>query len=338
MASESVLIQAALGESLLSSVQQSAALYLDTGLAPPDDPDSLCSTHWLPLAPGSWPECAKAAHAPRHAIELGVEEVVRAAAKQSAVLRGSAISGVEWWLQEQWPEDKPKEHHTDVVIGRDAARDEQRAHDDPHQGATFVHRHPLCSSVTYLSSTGGPTAVFCQVCPRGGPPEPTFPTTVELGFPSPGSLLLFRGELLHCVLHTPPEPLGLPLTEQAPRRTLLVNFWVDRPPGAVDVPLPSLPAVESTPRVLDCKGESPGLQARAPESTVLALHRPFTSHLEQWSLQRLPPDVHRTLCDQTSDSRRFRSQRLVVLHYTEADNPKTAADTQASWWQLPEAG
>ena len=55
-----------------------------------------------------------------------------------------------------------------------------------------------------------------------------------------GTLLLFLGDLLHCVLHPPPPPLASAPTEAAPRRTLLVNIWPCRPRGAAHIPLPPL--------------------------------------------------------------------------------------------------
>ena len=213
-------------EPLLSQVQLAASNYLDEDMTPPDDPTALCSTHWLPLADASWPESPHAAHAPRHALEAAVEEVARAAASaRLPSMRGAAVAGLEWWLQEQWPDDAPKEHHTDKVLGISSSG---------VAGEAGAPLHPLLSSVTYLSSTGGPTAVFAQRCPlvsdlptrtrtrtlkpsphphshpnpdpnpnpdpspspspspnpnpdQGEPPCPRLPSSVALGFPSPGA-------------------------------------------------------------------------------------------------------------------------------------------------------
>ena len=144
-------------EPLLSQVQLAASNYLDEDMTPPDDPTALCSTHWLPLAAASWPESPRAAHAPRHALEAAVVEVARAAASaRLPSMRGAAVAGLEWWLQEQWPDDAPKEHHTDKVLGISSSG---------VAGEAGAPLHPLLSSVTYLSSTGGPTAVFAQRCP-----------------------------------------------------------------------------------------------------------------------------------------------------------------------------
>ena len=172
-------------EPLLSETQRAASHYLDTGMAPPDDPTALCSTHWLPLAAGSWPASPTALHAPRHAIEAAVMAVARAAALARPSMHDAAVTGVEWWLQEQWPEDAPKEHHTDKVLAisprsrrddgelaagdagelaGDAARDGEAAPLHPLLSTVTAPLHPLLSTVTYLSTTGGPTAVFEQRC------------------------------------------------------------------------------------------------------------------------------------------------------------------------------
>ena len=152
-----VVARQVLVEPLLSQVQLAASNYLDEDMTPPDDPTALCSTHWLPLAAASWPESPRAAHAPRHALEAAVVEVARAAASaRLPSMRGAAVAGLEWWLQEQWPDDAPKEHHTDKVLGISSSG---------VAGEAGAPLHPLLSSVTYLSSTGGPTAIFAQRCP-----------------------------------------------------------------------------------------------------------------------------------------------------------------------------
>ena len=161
-------------EPLLSETQRAASHYLDTGMAPPDDPTALCSTHWLPLAAGSWPASPTALHAPRHAIEAAVMAVARAAALARPSMHDAAVTGVEWWLQEQWPEDAPKEYHTDKVLaisprsrrddGELAAGDAGELAGDAARDGEAAPLHPLLSTVTYLSTTGGPTAVFEQRC------------------------------------------------------------------------------------------------------------------------------------------------------------------------------
>ena len=105
-----------------------------------------------------------------------------------------------------------------------------------------VEAHPLVSSVLYLSDHGGPTAVFDQTleqagqcgarddAPTGAVPRPDAAAQVLVCAPERGRLLLFDGRLLHAVLHRPGGVAhGL-------RRTLLVNWWADRPPGVADAP------------------------------------------------------------------------------------------------------
>ena len=96
-----------------------------------------------------------------------------------------------------------------------------------------------------------------------------------------GTLLLFLGDLLHCVLHPPPPPLASAPTEAAPRRTLLVNIWPCRPRGAAHIPLPPLPPLapltHTTPRppphpgraaMSAADGVSTGTIGRTPDATA----------------------------------------------------------------------
>ncbi len=121
------------------------------------------------------------------------------------------MAGVEWWAQEQWGDDEPKELHTDKDV--EATPD-----------GAFVSRHPLCSSVLYLGPTpaeaaatagapsGGPTVVFGQA-KRGalGALEPPRPRRVALAFPRANHLLLFGGA------PRPPSPPVVRATTRRPR-------------------------------------------------------------------------------------------------------------------------
>lgn len=273
----------------LHGVQTAAAMYLDQGLAPPDAPEALCTTHWLPLASGSWPNAPAPARPPRHALEAAVLAVVATAASVTLPpLQGISVGGAEWWLQEQWPDDAPKEHHTDKAVAL-AASDQDDGVCAPIGSSV---QHPLISSVLYLSVSGGPTAVFGQrgnggsIAPYGdaagpSPPSEPLPGCAALAFPTPGSLLYFQGDLLHCVLHTPPAPLGVAPTESEPRRTLLINFWATRPPGASDVPLP-LPPWPGVGNTLSTVGA-------LCEPRLLQVDAPFARDASSWRQQHLPP-------------------------------------------------
>ena len=220
---------------MTAAVLSAAAHYLDQGLAPPDVPDAFCNTHWMPLVPESWPACPQSAHAPRHALEAAVLAVACAAAQSDIpLLRDARIVGLEWWLQEQWADDLPKEWHTDKAVGRVGVSD--------GVDGGIITRRPLLSSVLYLCDCGGPTAV---VASRAESLEATVdeakgaPLGLSVAFPSCRSLLLFDGSLLHAVLHTPDAPLGRRPSDVQPRRTFLVNFWVDSPPPGAYPPVQS---------------------------------------------------------------------------------------------------
>jgi hypothetical protein len=270
------LVHDALPQAELERTAAAAAAYLDSGISPPDVPDALCSTHWMPLD----------GRPARHSLEAAVLAVGRVAlAAELPPLRARAVSGLEWWLQEQWPDDSPKEMHTDVSVGLAPSGD-------------AVSAHPLASSVTYLTGTGGPTAVFDQcptedgtenwALPSGSALQPATPARVALGLPSRGAMLLFVGNLFHGVLHTPPLPLAAAPTEVVPRRTLLVNFWGDHPPGAVDAPLPQLEA--SHVRTLPT-AEVEAAQQMAPQLPLRFPSTAFAGHSEHWRQQVLPPEI-----------------------------------------------
>ena len=289
---------------LSSNVLAAAASFLDNGLSPPDVPDALCSTHWLPLAPKTWPCDGIDPRRPlRHALEAAVLRVASAASRADLpLLRGRTIVGLEWWLQEQWPGDLAKEWHTDKAVGKvrhNKAATKANACVDISDSAVddegVVTRHPLVSSVLYLCDCGGPTAVFgsqtasidemMMMASSSAAADAAGAITVSLGFPTKGSLLLFDGALLHGVLQTPPPPLGCEPTEEAPRRTLLVNFWVDDcPPGAIDAPLPTLPVFEED----EEEEATVGTKPRCAAGCLQRLEAPFERDAERWLSQRLP--------------------------------------------------
>uniref|UniRef100_A0A7S3AEW8 Uncharacterized protein n=1 Tax=Haptolina ericina TaxID=156174 RepID=A0A7S3AEW8_9EUKA len=278
---------------LVTETTKSVSSYLSDELCPPDVEGALCSTHWLPIE-----------HLPQHTLEASVvavgETIIRLASVQDVV-------GFEWWLQEQWPGDLPKELHTDadVSIGSSQAS----------------VRYPLMSSVLYLSETGGPTAVFDQRS-VGGVLEPISPSAVALAFPRPGSLLMFDGSLLHCVLH-PPSLLATMPTEMKPRRTLLVNLWARKPEGATHVPLEMpapAPAWDGLRERLHGVRPGLGLAERSPMMPQVRTHltleiRVPVTHAEDaesWAAQRMPGH----LVDRMAEARGEPVMpKLVVIRY-----------------------
>lgn len=281
--------QDVLDPALLRAVQAAAAAYLDG----PPVPDSmsrrtLCSTHWVPLQEES------AAH---HAIEQA------AALLFALILRGDSLLspdqaadlvGGEWWLQEQGGDDFPKEFHTDqdlyVVESADGS-------------ICSSSSHPTLSSVLYLGDVGGATAVFSQRrraadeasgCSALVPEEPA---RAVLSFPRKNQLLVFRGDLLHGVMHPMLPPRGVPPTDDAPRLTLLINFWSRRPSGA-HAPHPPLPPPHP---IAGGSGEL-GKDARAGmggprlvEIVEIVCGVSFDSDASFWREQRVPPAVESTL-------------------------------------------
>lgn len=119
-------------------------------------------------------------------------------------------------LKHQDSDDAPKGFHTDCDLVR-----------HPDGGEVDVV-YPIGSSVLYLGSEGGPTAIFGQRPRPGGGLEPTLPQSVAVSFPVPNQYLWFGGDLYHAVLH-PRIPLGT-----STRYTLLMNFWGYRTPATPD--------------------------------------------------------------------------------------------------------
>lgn len=300
-----VLLSSVLDADELRDTQRAAAAYLDGEMAPPDVPGSLCSTHWLPIGPGSADQLIPAFQ-PRHALEAAVAAVAAAAiASRSPRLGSAVIVGLEWWLQEQWPGDLPKELHTDKAAWL--------------EGDALMNAHPLVSSVLYLSDTGGPTAAFDARRAESGELQPRLPASVALAFPTPGALFLFDGDAVHCVCH-PQPPLCAEPTEPQPRRTLLVNFWTRSPPGATDAPLPQLSCcppwvAASAPRA-----------ALAPTLTV-PTGTDFCADTTSWREQQVPPAIR----DELLSVHRRGAPRLVLCAYDASQQGLDGLTGGADW-------
>ena len=255
--------------SLLAAVVQAVNVYLDSE-QPPLLPDSmhttLCATHWAPLT-----DEEPAAH-PIEQLVAALYRLIRRGASPLHADEAAGLAGGEWWVQEQALDDCPKEFHTDQDLCLLPGRD----------GVQSSVAHPALSSVFYLDGIGGATAVFAQrrcVVARGvSTLEPPLPPHAALAFPTPNQLLLFRGDLLHGVLQPLGTARGPRPTDEAPRRTVLVNFWNGRP-SAAHAPAPPLPP----PHAAD---------ERRPASPSCAdfVQLPASSSFEaeRWREQRLP--------------------------------------------------
>lgn len=61
-------------------------------------------------------------------------------------------------------------------------------------------KHPLVSTVTYLTSDGAPTVILQQTTPDGNKDIPTIPGEGWISFPMKNVHITFSGELQHGVL------------------------------------------------------------------------------------------------------------------------------------------
>jgi len=274
-----VLLQGVLGDELLGAAQRAVASLLqeegEGAECGDDDPLSLCSTWWVPLAHGErGPELARPA---RHVVEQVIGHLCGLPLVAAAVGGNAPLLGAEWWLQEQCPGDAPKELHTDKDVLL-----EQPPDGTPARARTM---HPRCSSVLYLSETGGPTAVFDQRKAEGRLVPPV-PTAVHVASPQPGRFLMFDGRLLHGVLH-PLVPMQEP-TEESPRRTLLVNWWAEVPAAASPAAPRALPPELAGP-VSGC----PEAAATAVRPEVVGRACAFEHDAPQWRRQLAPPGLAR---------------------------------------------
>jgi hypothetical protein len=137
--------------------------------------------------------------------------------------------GAEWWVQ--------------VIDGNGG---EISFHYDKDEGLASQHlkmRHPLLSTVTYLTGHGSPTVVFNQTSPDGNVNDPALPTHGIMSYPVANRHLVFRGDLNHGVVGSLDESIQTGSNDEcasdtegninqvckAPRSekrvTLLINWW-----------------------------------------------------------------------------------------------------------------
>lgn len=126
-------------------------------------------TFWLP---------AQNMKEPRFWIEWAVAHLQKyACAKMELTSCADELAGAEWWFQ-----TKP----SDIGIG---------FHYDKDEALASIHgrmRHPLLSTVTYLTNSGGPTLVFDMITPDGNSNIPPIPENGFVSFPKSGRHIVFR--------------------------------------------------------------------------------------------------------------------------------------------------
>eukprot|EP00873_Tetraselmis_striata_P046114 jgi/Tetstr1/466378/TSEL_010907.t1 len=284
---------------LLRRLQHDVGKVLASNHVPLANPSSLTfGTYW-------WDAAASAAAPPRNAIEEAIAAMVHHVLP--GVLDVAAMAGAEWWLQDTDSEDEPKEFHTDCDI---------QVQDD----GSSLRRHPCVSSVFYLDAVGGGTLIAGQVKGVEGGLKPPLPRDLAVAFPHPNQLLLFRGNLLHAVLH-PQE--GFPTGVD--RRTLLVNWWPTRPAGPADLPAAfCFPTGASSPR--DTAGGALR-EPRAVEFRALQVDQPFAAHMAEWAKQRLPVEVSAWVGDGSDAG----YPMPIFLRYTEDEAGAVAAWRGRDW-------
>ena len=144
--------------------------------------------------------------------------------------------------------------------------------------------------------------------------QPALPQRVALGFAKPNQLLVFSGDLLHCVCHAPPG--FAPATDDAPRRTLLMNWWARRPAGAVreGVPRSLLPSSVEAPAAAMQQVAAPKTSAAVRVSAACS----FEDHVAEWRRQVVPTGLLRSLPPSTTFA--------WVAYPDEAARPRGAQD------------
>jgi hypothetical protein len=124
---------------------------------------------------------------PRNAIEVGVQ-ALRNSAAVSSKLAGHAVAGCEWWVQYRPRTGQGMGLHLDADVG---LFESERNADGQFNGPLAT---AFISSVTYMTSRGGPTIILDQYFEDNTKPVPAEPTEGELIYPRANVLLMFNGE------------------------------------------------------------------------------------------------------------------------------------------------
>eukprot|EP00457_Paulinella_chromatophora_P008591 gb/GEZN01008630.1/.p1 GENE.gb/GEZN01008630.1/~~gb/GEZN01008630.1/.p1 ORF type:complete len:396 (+),score=56.36 gb/GEZN01008630.1/:106-1293(+) len=209
-------------------------------------------TFWCPLAGlgNSPPSLALA----RNPIESAIHYLVSACPELRQLLPLDRVTGVEWWFHIESTQDPPKEFHSDCDV---------RLVSVSGRFVSALTSFPLVSSVLYLDEAlARPTVVFGQAQGQSGALVPSLPAAVALAFPKPNQLFLFQGDRRHAVFHS---PVFCAQDGLASRRTMLLNFWEERPSGAQNLP-----------------------KGLVRPTSALTSHRANACELINWQLAHLP--------------------------------------------------
>ena len=128
----------------------------------------------------------------------------------------SVITGAEWWVQIRANEEG---------IGFHYDKDEGLA------SLKGIMKHPMLSTVTYLSNIGAPTLILNMTTPDGNTEIPAIPDMGYLSYPKANRHILFSGNMQHGVLGSAaPKIKSKRKSAKSKRRiTLLINWWIDAP-------------------------------------------------------------------------------------------------------------
>ena len=192
--------------------------------------------------------------APRFAIEAALHLLFARVLRGGEAVDGSEMSNVvggEWWVQKRELSDSIDMHFDK---------------DEGLLASSNVYRFPPLSTVTYLRGDGAPTLILNQTLPLGDAhPQgvrcrPLLPGNGFISYPKPNRHLVFRGDTQHGVAaQLAPQTGRQSLTSQ--RITLLVNWWIQRPPTAPNC-VHVTEAEAKAAQVLDARGQPVCISSR----------------------------------------------------------------------------
>jgi hypothetical protein len=132
----------------------------------------------------------------------------------------SKIIGAEWWIQIRSGKESISFHYD---------KDEALA---SNKG---VMKHPLVSTITYLTDIGAPTLILNQTTPDGNHEIPLIPNQGMLSYPKVNRHTIFKGDLQHGVVGSASTKFSSKSNEK--RITLLINWWHEMPavPNTIEI-------------------------------------------------------------------------------------------------------